>query len=150
MAQSKTFVLLVIAGAIVYADIQFFVNQALSHPTTINSMLAFVSLFFGLLYLFIIIHIGPVYVYFPKLSVFEKIKLSLLMSIRYIFLSLTIVICLVLLIVFTYFFQFIGAILLSLSFALFVFLSLRSLRPKYEIFIQGSEPLFVSDYPKNL
>lgn len=142
----KLFIALLFIGFIVYMDIDFFYQLVVDQPSAFSSALALLSLFFGFLYLLILIHIGPVYIYFPKLSTGQMIKLSLLMGFRHIFLSIFILLLLALSIVVVRYLPILGSMVVLFSFALFVYLSLRYLRPKYESLIHGSEPLMVSDY----
>lgn len=142
----KRFFILVLIGFIVYLDIDFFYQLVKDVPSATNTALLLISLFFGMLYLLILIHIGLVYIFFPRLSSLTMIKLSLLMAFRHIVISLLILGGIVFAFVIIQYLPIIGSMIVLFSFALYVYLSLRYLRPKYEVLIEGSDPLLVKDY----
>lgn len=144
----KLFLVLLLLGSIAYLDISFFYDRVLEGNNTMNIILLWISLFFGFLYILILIHIGPVYIYFPKLSTIAKVKFALIMGFKTIGRSLVIMLSIILAFLYINYFPFTGTLLLSVLFTLYVYLSLKFLKPIYKGLIDGGEPLLVKDYLK--
>lgn len=142
----KLFLVLMLFGLLIGFDLVYFIDLFLSRPSMMNAFIVWLFLFISIFYAMVLIHIGPVYVYFPRLSIKNTIKLAGMFSIRYLFHSLLLLVMHAALILLVFFWPIFFPVFPILYFSGTQYVTLKLLGSVYRKYVREGTPLVVTDY----
>lgn len=146
LRSQKLFLVLTFLGFILIFNLNFFYKQFITEPTSFNFIGLLITFFLFVGMVFTFLYTPMIAIYFPKLSVKDTLKLSLLSSIGMLFHTLLLVGIIVLLTLLILRFPIFFPLLPLCSFSLIAYFFLFITREKLFQLTKGTKPLLVTDF----
>lgn len=142
----KVALLLLLAGAILVLDIVFFYQRIIANPSMFLMVGLMTSFIIGLMYLFTLIHLGPVFLYFEDLSVLQTLKYAFLFGVGFLFRSAFILLISVATFVIVMMKPILVPLVPTILIAILIYFSLRIVSSRYERLTINRIPRSIHDY----
>jgi|SRR5690554_2071349 len=140
----KLFMILLIVGFLIGFDIYYFYTRIDGHVINLVFMLVFILL--AVIFVLILTHVFPVYIYFPKLNVFETLKMAFLLSLTNLAHSLLYIIGFIATFFLLFYIPLLTALIPIGFFSLLVYAKSFIMNPNFLRLTKDHRPVLVEDY----
>jgi uncharacterized membrane protein YesL len=137
--------IILLLGLIIYFDISFFYQGILEIGNLFHWFGFWFSVVLILFYSFTLVHLLPIYIYFPHLNASKIVKYAFLMSMSLPIQTITVILINVIIFGIIYFIPSFISFIPILAFAVIAYLSLNVFKAKYVVLAKDSQPLDVTD-----